>query len=106
MTKCEKYEKIGDFVKIQKFRKFGPKMTQNGRGHISVEKKYFFEILQNIEISSKSSTEAFFFLSFRTLFEDPLLGPNMILVSKIFGKMGEFGGFWSIARQGGEIGKI
>ena len=78
-----------NFWKIEKFRKFGPKMTQNGRGHISVEKKYFFEILQNIEISSKSRVGVFF-LSLRTLFEDTLLGPNVILVSKIFGKMGDF----------------
>ena len=87
--KSEKYEKIGDFGKIRKFRKFGPKMTQNGRGHISVQKKYFFENQNNIAISSKSRTDAFF-LSLRTLFEDPLLGPNVILVSKIFGKMGDF----------------
>ena len=59
---------------------------KNGRGQFSAKFKYFFDLLNNIKISSKLRTVVFFY-SFDTLNFDFVLGRMKIFFGKIFEKM-------------------
>ena len=97
-----KLKKISNKSTKKNFEKF---LVENGRGHNSAKNQYFFDLVSNIAISSKS-TDSVFFYSFEKLFFLGAWVLNNFFSGNFFQKWSIFAVFRLFLPEGGQIRKI
>ena len=80
-------------------------MVENGRGHNSAKNQYFFDLVSNIAISSKS-TDTLFFYSFEKLFFLGAWVLNNFFSGNFFQKWSIFAVIRLFHPEGGQLRKI
>ncbi len=97
-----KLKKISNKSPKKYFEKF---LVENGRDHNSAKNQYFFDLVSNIAISSKSNG-GYFFYSFEKLFFLGAWVLNNFFSGNFFQKWSIFAVFRLFHPKGGQIRKI